>query len=190
MDYRVADISYGPDIRLHDWRAQVGRVESAGGMLHVFGQPKAVVEAAPDWLAGQAGPGGNIAQTLVFNLERVSDKSRCIFHFRFDPARGDACGLRFACYFDHFEVHCRDRRVFRKDVPIDRFTRAHELTVATLAGAYTVLLDGYLLAEGELPAPMADNRGLFHVELDDVDVRLQAFTEQLIKPAARGRAQG
>jgi len=72
MKYRLIETCYGPDIHYNDWVMEEGRKERAGGMVHIFADPRARARRA----CYAFGAGGDVAIELTFSFDRFPEDGR------------------------------------------------------------------------------------------------------------------
>ncbi|MBT4822151.1 MAG: hypothetical protein HON70_40970 [Lentisphaerae bacterium] len=177
MQYRVEETQCGPDIVYNDWRIQTGRKERAGGAVHFFAEPKALVK----WDTYPYGGGGDVETVLAFGFDRFGPDGRLSIRFNDRRRTRDVIeGFRVIIDSRHVSVYCRDIQIGQRPTgEIDRH-RVVRVRLATLAESYALWLDDDVLAQGRMSAPFTDNEGDFLLELENADMRLLTFTERFI----------
>ena len=177
MQYRVIETTYGPAIRFMDWRAEAGRVETAGACLHVFGNPEARV-VRRDYLYGG---GGDVEIRLKFNVERLGEAGSVAFHFNRPRPKGAPSGYRVKLTSDRLTVTEKTRVILDQphEFPLGR---NDDITVrfATLGERYALRLNDAPLLTGRMEPPYTDNEGWMGIETRNADIRVQSFEENFI----------
>ncbi len=199
MNYRVIEHYYGPEIRFHDWQPARGdfvtdqreirrrwpdelRGEGqalilAGGALQVFAKEPSLVTRSDYPYGG----GGDVELCARFHFERMGDDGSVAFHFNDDANGGGKAGFRVVFEPGRITAFLRGEEIYSG--AFDRFQREvqHLLKLVTLADRYAILLNGRLLAEGEMDTTRGDNEGWTHLAVEDAAIELTGFEENFIE---------
>ena len=171
MNDRQEERCYGPEIRFNDWKADGGKLVSAGGGLHIFAEHTACVTRSDYPYGG----GGDVAVALTFNFERLGENGAITAHF--NRQRDGGGGFRVSVDARHVTVYHKDRQILREDSPSLDITASHRLKLVTLGESFAVYMDDRCLAEGDMEPPFTENEGWMALIVRDADVRLIDFEE-------------
>ncbi len=178
MEHKVIERMYGPEVRHRDWEGEGVQLVYAGAALQMFSPGEGRVwwrhhPPAVGWTGG-----GDVKLRLLFQLTRVTDRSRFVVRFNAKPAQEGESGFRFVYGWDRIEVYRRDTLLHAEGAPGDTLREPQRLVLITLANTYMLQLNGRTLVEGATEPSAHDNEGVLGLELQDVDVELLSLTEE------------
>lgn len=178
MDYRVIETHYGPPVRPNDWASDDAKLVSAGGMLQAFSPASSEVR----WRFYPVGGGGDVAMRLAFRIARMGEGGGFTAHtHRSRSGAPEENGFRLVCRPNATELFLKAELLWAQAIAPDAAQRPRELSVATLADAYEVTLDGDRVAKGRMRSPAGDNEGVVALSLRDVDVEVLSLAEEFIE---------
>jgi len=176
MEYQIVETCYGPDVRFNDWKVIEGRKERAGGMAHIYANPKARLQRD----SYPYGGGGDVEIVIKFSFDRLDPAGRLTVHINDRKRTETPEGFRISLDGERITAFLRDEQVGQCATgTIDR-RRAFTLKLATLAESYAIWIDDKTLASGRMPPPFTDNEGDLFIELNQGHMRLISFTENFI----------
>jgi hypothetical protein len=177
MNYRVIEQAAGPPMRLGDWRTHEGKIERAGGTIHLIADPTCRVQR----VTYPYGGGGDVELSLTFSFDQLTaDGGELIVHFNQARVKDHTPGFRVRITRDKVTAIMRDDVVATVAAPAFARNEEHTIRLATLANDYAIWFDDAPLASGRMLEPYTDNEGELVITASHAVVRLIAFSETFI----------
>jgi len=178
MDYLIAETNYGPAIRFRDWEVENGRLQAPGGTVQFFGEDDTQVTFAVYPIGG----GGDVEQTLSFEVERLAPSGSMAVQFNDNPWR-HVENEGFTCTFDESSLTVRlgSQELYRGPHAPLRPGVTHTLKLATLDHRYELVYNDSVVSSGPLDNAKKQNEGTLRLHLSHCDIRLLSYTENFIR---------